>query len=53
MDATREQELLKHTEITKLDIKRMQRYIEKYTKENAVGIKEVDCDEETVEEGGC
>lgn len=50
MDATREQELLKHTEISKLDIKRMQRYIEKYTKENAVGIKEVDYDEETIGE---
>jgi len=50
IDASREQEILKHTEISKLDIKRMQRYIEKYTKENAVGIKEVDYDEETIGE---
>jgi hypothetical protein len=58
IDATGEQELLKHIEITKLDIKRMQRFIEKYTKENAIGIKEVDikevdCDDDTVCEGGC
>jgi DNA polymerase III delta prime subunit len=46
--------LFENYEITKLDINRIYRYLEKYTKENATGTveKEIECedDEEVVEE---
>jgi len=40
--------LLEHYELGKLDVNRMYRYLEKYTKENAVGIadRELDCDDD-------
>ena len=44
--------LFENYEIGKLDINRIYRYLEKYTKENASGTcdKEVDCEEEEEEE---
>lgn len=44
--------LFENYEITKLDINRIYRYLEKYTKENAAGTtdKEIECEEEEVED---
>jgi hypothetical protein len=44
--------LFENYEITKLDINRVYRYLEKYTKENATGTvdKEIEIDEEEEEE---
>jgi hypothetical protein len=53
-DTTEINMLFENYEISKLDINRIYRYLEKYTKENAAGTveKEIECedDEEVVEE---
>jgi len=37
-------ELLEDFEITKLDINRFYKYLEKYTKEDAIGLKDIAAD---------
>lgn len=45
--------LFENYEITKLDINRIYRYLEKYIKENATGISEKEMEEEEVFEEEC